>query len=88
MRMKVIDFTYCGFGLLVTHSSRYKKQHGIKSRKKDIGIIVDKSFFDDNRGGCICYPRVHWEDEVMARSCHPANIVPYRKHNLPEKECD
>lgn len=86
--MKILDFTDCGFGLLVTHSKHFNKEHCIKSRKKDIGIIIDKSFYSDKKGGAVCWPSVRWEGSVTESLCHPINVIPYRKHNLPEKEIE
>lgn len=92
--MQVLDFTKSGFGMVVVRSEHYKKEHFVKKgAKRQLGIIVGKNFYQDtddkgneDKGQVVCWPIIHWEGAVMESTCHPANVTPYRKHNLPSFE--
>lgn len=81
--MQCLDFTEAGCGLLVKRSAHQREQQCVPADTGDVfGIMTGKEFFEDE-GRVVCYPLVHWEDQVLASSCHPINVVPARPHALP-----
>lgn len=87
--MLVFNFTNAPWGMLVTYSEHYNKERCIKSKRRKIGIMTDKKFFNDTLAGISCHPVVFWEGAVTTTIAHPANIVPYRKKQiLPTVDVD
>lgn len=86
--MRVINFRNVKIGTLVTRSAHWNREHGINSRKKEIGIITDLKFFTDKVAGVVCYPVIHWEGGIMASMTHPVNVNFYRKQAVPPTMID
>lgn len=80
--MQILDFTNAAFGLLVTRSAHWLKER-CGANEGQLGIIVDRNFYEDANNAAICWPVIHWEGEVSASTCHPVNAVPFRDHDLP-----
>lgn len=80
--VQILDFTSAAFGLLLTRSAHWLKDR-CGSEEGQLGIMVERSFYADACETSICWPVVHWEGEAGASTCHPANVVPFRDHELP-----
>lgn len=84
--MRVIDFRDVRTGTLVKRSTHWRKSRGSNPyEQRQIGIITDKSFFEDKVAGVVCYPIVHWEGAPSDSMCHPANVRLYRKPKAPPR---
>lgn len=78
--LRVYDFGKAPRGLLVTRSPHWYEQTGVKPKVPvEVGIVVTRDFQADLRNSAICWPEVHWEGEMHARTSHPVNVIPYRK---------
>lgn len=87
---EVSNFRNAPFGLIVTYSDHWYREHCQKKPKNPkLGIVTTLDFFQDSKGRVICWPNVYWEGEVMSSLCHPMNVVAYRKkQTLPMKTMD
>ena len=77
--LKVIDFRQIATGTVVTRSSHWNREHCVKSRKREIGILTEVKFFQDKVSGVVAYPVIHWEGAAMSSMTHPMNVALYRK---------
>lgn len=90
--MKALDFRNAPFGLLVKLSDHACEQRCIKRGSRagrKLGIMTDRTFFEDVNGGTQCWPVIHWEGDVMANINHPMNVTPVYQGkgvHLPEIE--
>lgn len=75
--IRVYDFTNLRTGTIVRRSPHWKRERCAKHTKQ-IGMIVEKSFYADASGKVICWPVIHWEGEILSSLTHPANAVPFR----------
>lgn len=81
MTMKVVDFRRSN-GLVVKRSPHYFKSRCTPKAHPDrtqLGVVVDVVFYEDARGGSVCFPVVFWEGAVSASTTHPSLAVPYRR---------
>ena len=83
--LEILDYTNSGFGLMVKRSDFWKTER-CQNKNGQLGIIVDKKFYQDEKGSVICWPVIHWEGEVSDSTTHPVNVKPYRAHKLPTIE--
>jgi len=83
--MKMLDYRNAPNGMLVRRSVHYLKDR-CGAVKQAFGILTEKRFYEDVDGGAQCWPVIHWEGDAVANINHPANVTPYRRHNLPEIE--
>ena len=58
-------------GNLVIRSDHWRREH-FATDDYQLGIVTEVEFFDEE-GKVVCYPTIHWEGEVIARSTHPDN---------------
>ena len=80
---EVLNFTDCPFNMLVTRSDHWYKERGIKiPRQRQLGIVVDRKFYQDGRGRIICWPVVAWEGDITSSLTHPMNVISYRKKQI------
>jgi len=84
MKVRLFKFDTVPFGCLVTRSEHYIKDRCIKSKKKEIGIITDISYYKDKKCGVIGWPSVFWENGTHSNLVHPALVKPFR--NKIEKQ--
>jgi hypothetical protein len=69
-------------GMLVTRSDHWYEQRCQKKPKvKEIGILTDKSFFEDSKRRVTCHPTVCWEGQGRDHMVHPMNIKPYHDNH-------
>ncbi len=85
--LKCIDFRNADFGLLVTRSPHYLKDRCVKRKRREIGLMVERRHYETVIGSVQTWPVIHWEGAVMSSICHPALVVPLRRHSLPAVEC-
>jgi hypothetical protein len=58
-------------GNLVIRSDHWRREH-FAPDDYQLGIVTEVEFFDED-GKVVCYPAIHWEGEVIARSTHSDN---------------
>lgn len=88
--MLVTDFSRYRIGTVVKRSDHYHKERCSKPRdpsRRQLGIMVDSLMYQTGNR-MIHWPVIHWENDPVAQTCHPANVVPYRKVVLQTIEID